>query len=93
MRDNAHAASLGDKARHRFRVELSIEDHHPPRLGPVEKVRKLPGDIPGGQNVLAQKITGRLVIVQVVNAQDPAQAWQTQWTQRDLLPFEIHQIV
>ncbi len=91
MRDDADATFLGHIARGRFGVELAVEHDHSPWLSPIEEVRKLTGDVPGRENVFAQQVARRFVIRQMVDAQDPAQAGQTQRSERNPTPFEAHQ--
>ena len=87
MRDHTDTALLGHVTRGRFGIELAVEHDHSPRLSPIEEVRKLSRDVPGRKDVFPQQIARVLVIVQMMDAQDPAQAGQTQRPERNPIPI------
>ena len=90
--DDADAALARQVRGGRFGEELSVEEHHHARLRLIEEGGEFLRHIPRGQDVLTQEIARRLVVGQVVDAENPAQAGETERAEGDGFVFKIHQL-
>src|SRR5690349_3913617 len=93
MRDHSDAAFLCHIACGGFRKELSVKDDHRAWICLIEKFREFVRHIPGREDVFAQQIARVLIIVQVMNTQDPPQAGQAEFTKRGSIPNKMHQLL